>query len=46
VVRITPWPLNSRDKSPGTRWIEGWADPRAVLDTVTKKHPIIAHTES
>jgi hypothetical protein len=30
--RFTP-----RERTLGTRWIGGWVDPRAVLDTVVKR---------
>jgi hypothetical protein len=30
--RFTP-----RERTPGTHWIGGWVDPRAVLDAVVKK---------
>jgi hypothetical protein len=30
-------PLYPRGKSPGTRWIGGWMDPRAGLDDMEKR---------
>jgi hypothetical protein len=30
-------PLYPQGKSPGTHLIEGWVDPRAVLDAVVKR---------
>jgi len=32
VVSFTPQPLYPRERAPGTLWIGGWVDPRAVLD--------------
>jgi len=40
VVTLTPRPLHSRGKSPGTYLTEGWVGPRADLDEVAKgKNP-------
>jgi hypothetical protein len=32
-----PGRFTSRERAPGTRWIGGWVDPRAVLDAVVKR---------
>jgi hypothetical protein len=32
-----PSRLTSRERDPGTHWIEGWVGPRAVLDAVVKR---------
>jgi hypothetical protein len=29
--------LPLRERAPGTHWIGGWVDPRAVLDAVVKR---------
>jgi hypothetical protein len=29
--------LHPTERAPGTHWIGGWVDPRAVLDTVVKR---------
>jgi hypothetical protein len=31
-----PAALPSRKEPPGTHWIGGWVDPRAILDAVVK----------
>jgi hypothetical protein len=32
-----PGRFNPRERAPGTYWIGGWLDPRAVLDAVVKR---------
>jgi hypothetical protein len=39
--RFTP-----RERVPGTHWIGGWVDPRAVLDAVVKKKITTPRRES
>jgi hypothetical protein len=36
-VVFTSRPLYSQGKTPGTHWTGGWVDPRADLDTVSKR---------
>jgi len=38
VVSFTPRPLYLQGRAPGTHWLGGWVGPRAVLDTVVKRH--------
>jgi hypothetical protein len=32
-----PGRFTSKERAPGTNWIEGWVGPRAVLDAVVKR---------
>jgi hypothetical protein len=34
---LRPGRFTPRERAPGTHWIGGWVDPRAVLDAVVKE---------
>lgn len=35
VVRVAPWPLYSREMSPGIHWVGCWMDPVASLEKIS-----------